>query len=87
MSLVMTDNVLGKSKGDQDRYKASRKPVLLDFAEYISNLDPEIRRLRHMMIHPTQDNREYAFWNDSISQSFTWTMVFPLLTKTEFSPI
>jgi len=75
----MTDNILGKTKKDEERYKPSRKPVLLDFAEYISNLDPEIRRLRNVMIHPTQDNREYAFWNDSVSQSFTYITAYTII--------
>ena len=79
MSYYMTDNVLGKQKQDTERYKATRKPVLLDFAEYISNLDPEVRKLRHVMIHPTQDNREYAFWNDSISQSFTYITAYTII--------
>jgi hypothetical protein len=75
----MTDNILGKPKSEENKYKPTRKPVLLDFAEYISNLDPELRKLRHVMVRPTQDNREYAFWNDSISQSFSYITAYTII--------
>lgn len=77
MPNYMTDNVLGKPK--LDRYKPTRKPILLDFGEYVSNLDPELKKLRHVMLRPTQDNREYAFWNDSISQSFSYITAYTII--------
>lgn len=79
MNNYMTDDFLGQQNGVQKKHKPSRKPILLDFAEYVSNLDPEIRKLRHVMIRPTQDNREYAFWNDSISQSFTYITAYTII--------
>jgi len=62
----MTDNVMGKVR----TYEPSRKPILMEYKENYKNLDPELRKLRYVMISPTSDNREYAFWNDSVSQSF-----------------
>jgi len=46
-------------------------PILREYRENYKNLDPELRKLRYVMISPTVDNREYAFWNDSVSQSFS----------------
>lgn len=63
---MMTDNIYGKTR----QYEPSRKPVLKEYQESYKNLDPELRKLRYVMVSPTSANREYAFWNDSVSQSF-----------------
>lgn len=53
-------------------FKASREPVVFNYEPKSWNLDPELRKLKHVMIRPTPENREYAFWNDSVSQSFSY---------------
>lgn len=63
---MIVDNILGKER----QHEPSRKPVLKKYDIHYSNLDPELRKLRYVMIAPTADNREYCFWNDSVSQSF-----------------
>lgn len=65
---MITDNILGKEK----KYKASRLPIIRAFNEDPIKLDPELRRLRHVMIRPSENNREYCFWLSSIAQSFTY---------------
>ena len=64
---MITDNILGKRR----KFDPSRKPMLVEWREDPSKLDPELKRLKHVMIHDTEDNREYCFWSDSISQTFT----------------
>jgi len=65
----MTDNIYG-SKIKRE-HEPTRYPVLKEYPWDYKNLDPELKRLRYVMINPSADNREYAFWNDSISQSFS----------------
>jgi len=47
-------------------------PILKTYDEQPSKLDPELKRLRHVMLRPTPDNREYCFWVSSIAQSFSY---------------
>lgn len=61
----MFDNILGRKKD----FKASRSPILKEYKENYGNIDAELRRLRYVMIRDTPDNREYCFWNDSLSQT------------------
>ena len=63
----MTDDILGIKR----RFDPSRKPILVEWKEDPSKLDPELKRLKHVMVKDTPDNREYCFWSDSISQTFT----------------
>lgn len=65
---TITDDVLGRSR----RYEPTRKPIIVKWDEDPSSLDPELKKLRHVMIRNTMDNREYCFWSDSISQSFSY---------------
>lgn len=62
----MTDNILGKKR----QYNPSRKAIVKQFKEDYRNVDPELRRLRYVSIRDTPDNREYCYWNSSVSQSF-----------------
>ena len=65
--MMMTDDILGRKR----RFEPSRKPIIKQYNTNISNLDPELKRLRYVMIRNTADNREYCFWNSSIAQSFS----------------
>jgi hypothetical protein len=71
---ISTNNILGTQK-----YKTSRKPILTRYYEQISNIDPEFQKLRHVMIRPTKDNREYGFWVSSVAQSFTYMTIAALI--------
>lgn len=64
--MTITNDIGGK-KG---KFKATRKPVLFNYDPKTYNLDPELRRLDHLTVKKTQDNCEYCFWSDSVSQSF-----------------
>ena len=64
---MIVDDILGQKR----RFDPSRKPMLVEWKEDPSQLDPELKRLRHVMVKNTPDNREYCFWSDSISQTFT----------------
>jgi len=64
---MITDNILGKRR----EYDPTRKPILVEYKDDPSRLDPELKRLKHVMIKDTADNREHCFWSDSISQTFT----------------
>lgn len=66
----MRDSIL--QRRPSSRYQTSRKPVVKEYNTDKYNLDPDLRKLFFTMIKPTQDNREFAFWNDSISQSFSY---------------
>lgn len=67
---MIYNDVLGE---DRREYHPSREPVLIDIdAEDYGFLDPAIENLKRVMINPTPQNCEYAFWNDSISQSFSY---------------
>lgn len=65
--MEMTNDILGIKR----RFDPSRKPILVEWKENPSKLDPELKRLRHVMVKDSPDNREYCFWSDSISQTFT----------------
>ncbi len=67
---MITDDILGKKR----RFEPSRKPVLVEWKEDPSKLDPELKRLKHVMVKDTPDNREYCFWTDSIAQTMTIMM-------------
>jgi len=64
----ITDDILGRSR----KYEPTRKPIIIKWDEDPSRLDPELKKLRHVMVRDTSDNREYCFWSDSISQSFAY---------------
>lgn len=64
---MITDNILGQKR----KYDPSRKPILVEYDFDPSRLDPELKRLKHVMIKDTADNREHCFWSDSISQTMT----------------
>lgn len=68
---MISDHILGLQE-DKRTYSASRKPIIVNYEEDKYALDPDLRKLKYTMIRPTPDNREYAFWNDSISQSFSY---------------
>lgn len=65
---MITDDIYGRTK---DRiYKPSRKPILKVFDYDTSNLDPELKKLKYVMIdHTNPDNREWCLWNSSIARS------------------
>jgi len=52
-------------------FGATAKPIILSFDETYYDLDAVLKQLKHVMIKDTANNREYGFWNDSISQSMT----------------
>lgn len=56
--------------GGQRVYNPSRKPVVFDYPLNTTNIDPALRKLKHVMIKPTPENCEYSFWNSSVAQSF-----------------
>ena len=72
---MITDDILGRSR----KFNPSRKPIIKRFSEDPSKLDPELKRLRHVMIKNTPDHREYCFWTDSISQTFTYMTAATIL--------
>jgi len=79
---MITDNILGNDKiENRSLYKPSRKPILVEFKERYYRLDPELKKLRHVLIKDTVDNREYCFWSDSISQTIV-TMISSMTTGT-----
>ena len=51
--------------------KATRKPIILKMDESNYDLDSVLKQMKHAMIKNTANNREFAFYNDSISQSMT----------------
>lgn len=65
---MITENILGKRRD----FEPTRKPIIFKWEEDPASLDPELKKLKHVMIKDTPDNREYCFWTDSISQSFTY---------------
>lgn len=56
----------------KDSINYTRKPIVKNYNINKYSLDPELRKLFYTMIKPSNDNREFAFWNDSISQSFSY---------------
>jgi len=65
---MITENEDGKPKRS---LRATRAPVILKMPEDYYQLDPILKQMRHAMIKNTAPNREFAFYNDSISQSMT----------------
>ena len=63
---MITDDILGQKR----KFNPTRKPILVEWREDPSQLDPELKRLKHVMVRDTADNREHCFWSDSISQTF-----------------
>lgn len=72
---MITDNIMGLSR----KYDPTRKPIIVKYGEDPSALDPDLKKLRHVMVRNTQDNREYCFWSDSISQSFAYITAATIL--------
>jgi len=64
---MITDDVLGQKR----KFSPTRKPILVEWREDPSKLDPELKKLKHVMVHDTEDNREYCFWTSAIAQTFT----------------
>jgi hypothetical protein len=67
---MITDDILGQKR----KFNPSRKPMLVEWKEDPSKLDPELKKLKHVMVHDTEDNREFCFWTSSIAQTFTIMM-------------
>ncbi len=51
--------------------RATRKPIILKIDEEYYDLDPILKQMKNAMIKNTAPNREFAFYNDSISQTMT----------------
>lgn len=66
--MTITEDILGRKR----KFEPTRKPIIFKWEEDPSMLDPELKKLKHVMIKDTPDNREYCFWTDSLSQSFTY---------------
>lgn len=66
---MITDNILGYNGR---KFLPSRKPILVEYEIDPSSLDPDLKKLRHVMVRSDNDTREYCFWSDSISQSFAY---------------
>jgi len=65
---MITDNIYGRKA----QYKPSRKPILKVYDYDTGNLDPELKKLKYVMIKgDNPDNREYCFWNSSVARSTT----------------
>jgi len=65
--------MLTKSDDGKPRryFKATRQPIILKMPEDYYDLDPVLKQMKHAMIPNTAPNREFAFYNDSISQTMT----------------
>jgi len=66
--MTITEDILGRNR----KFEPTRKPIVFRWEEDPSSLDPELKKLKHVMVKDTPDNREYCFWTDSLSQSFTY---------------
>lgn len=67
--MMITDNIFGKRR----EYEPSRKPVIREYDIQELKLDPELRKIKHVLLNPkVDDNREYCFWVSSIAQSFAY---------------
>ena len=51
--------------------KPTRVPIILKMPEEYYELDAVLKQMQHAMVKNTAPNREFAFYNDSISQSMT----------------
>ena len=65
---MITKNENGKPKR---AFSATRKPIILKIDEEYYDLDSVLKQMKHSMIKNTAPNREFAFYNDSISQTMT----------------
>lgn len=66
---MITDNIYGRTLNTPE-YKASRKPILKTYDYDNSALDPELKKLKYVMIDGANpDNREYCFWHSSVARS------------------
>ena len=65
---MITQNEDGKPKGAN---KPTRIPIVLKMPEEWYEVDAVLKQMQHAMIKNTAPNREFAFYNDSISQSMT----------------
>ncbi len=65
---MLTEKENGKPKRP---FKATREPIILKMDENFYDLDPVLRQMKYSMIKNTAPNREFAFYNDSISQTMT----------------
>ncbi len=63
---MITKNEDGKPKR---AFRATRKPIILKIDEEFYDLDSVLKQMKHAMIKNTAPNREFAFYNDSISQT------------------
>ena len=65
--------MLTKSDDGKPRraFKATRQPIILKMPEDYYDLDPVLKQMKHAMVPNTAPNREFAFYNDSISQTMT----------------
>ena len=65
---MLTKNDDGKPRR---AFKPTRQPIILKMPEDYYDLDPVLKQMKHAMIPNTAPNREFAFYNDSISQTMT----------------
>lgn len=65
---MLTESENGKPRRP---FKATREPVILKMNENFYDLDPVLKQMKYGMIKSTAPNREFAFYNDSISQTMT----------------
>lgn len=56
---------------NREVFLPSRMAVLIDTAPSPWQVDPEIKRLNKLLIEPSPENREKAFWMSSVAVSFT----------------
>ena len=52
-------------------FKATREPIIMKIDEEYYDLDGILKQMKHAMIKNTAPNREFAFYNDSISMTMT----------------
>ena len=65
---MLTEKEDGKPKRS---FRPTREPIILKIPEDYYDLDPVLKQMKHAMIPNTAPNREFAFYNDSISQTMT----------------
>ena len=65
---MITKNENGKPKR---AFSATRKPIILKIDEEYYDLDSVLKQMKNAMIKNTAPNREFAFYNDSMSQTMT----------------
>ena len=66
--MTITESEDGKPKRS---LKPTRVPIILKMPEEYYELDSVLKQMQHAMIENTAPNREFAFYNDSISQTMT----------------